>query len=308
MKIAVIDIGTNTILLLLADISDEGQVRPLLHEQRIPRLGRGVDATRRLRKESIDSGIRVLKEYLNLLLPYHPVSTLLCGTSVLRDASNRADFTGLVQKELGLVVEILTGEEEALLTYRGALSGLSGVRRAIVLDIGGGSTEISAGDASHVLRNWSLDVGSVRLTERFFMHDPPTTNEVEEATLWVRGELRRITGMEGLGNTLIGVAGTATTLALLDQGLEGFALEAVSNYRLSREAVEGLFTRLKGLSHEELFSLTPAMRGRADIIVGGTLVLKEVMDATESRELIVSERGVRYGIALRELQKQVGES
>ncbi|MGB2958602.1 MAG: Ppx/GppA phosphatase family protein [Bacteroidota bacterium] len=308
MKIAVIDIGTNTVILLLAEISDEGRVRPLLHEQRIPRLGRGVDATRRLRKESIDRVIQVLKEYLKLLLPYHPVSTVLCGTSALRDASNRADFTGIVQRELGLVVEVLTGEDEALLTYRGALSGLSGVQRAIVLDIGGGSTEISAGDASHVQLKWSLDIGSVRLTERFFRHDPPTSEEIEEATLWVRGELRKLTGFDGSGATLIGVAGTATTLAFLDQGLEDFSVEAISNYRLSREAVEGLFTRLKGLSHAELLRLTPVMRGRADIIAGGTLVLKEVMDATGRDELIVSERGVRYGIALREWQKQIGKS
>ncbi len=304
MNIAVIDIGTNTVLLLVAEVSDDGRLRPLLYEQRIPRLGTGVDATRRLAEESISRVILVLKEYLQLLSPYHPVSTVVCGTSALRDADNRRDFTELLERELGLVVEVLTGEDEAILTYRGALSGLSGVQRAIVLDVGGGSTEISAGDTSHVLQKWSLDIGSVRLTERFFRHDPPASSEVDEATLCIRGELRRLAGFDGSGHVLIGVAGTATTLAVLDQGLKDFTMEAVSNYRLSRQAVERLFTRLKEVPHVELLRLTPAMQGRADIMTAGTLLLKEVMDATRCDELIVSERGVRYGIALREWEKQ----
>jgi exopolyphosphatase/guanosine-5'-triphosphate,3'-diphosphate pyrophosphatase len=306
VNIAVIDIGTNTVLLLLAEITDEGRIHPLLCEQRIPRLGKGVDATRKLQRESIDRVVRVLREYLEILSPSHLVSTILCGTSALRDASNRADFTGRVQSELGLSVEILSGEDEALLTYRGALSGLPGVRSAVVLDIGGGSTEISAGDAFHVRQKWSLDIGSVRLTERFFRHDPPAPEELGNAIRWVRGELGGLTAFAGAGHTLIGVAGTATTLAVLDQGLQNFDIEAVSNYRLTREAVEGLFIRLKGLSHAELLCLTPALRGRADVITAGTLILKEVMDATEHDDIVVSERGVRYGIALREWQRLRG--
>jgi exopolyphosphatase/guanosine-5'-triphosphate,3'-diphosphate pyrophosphatase len=303
VKIAVIDIGTNTVLLLLAEISDKGGLHPVLYEQRVPRLGKGVDATRRLHRESIDRVVQVLREYLNVLSPFHPVSTVVCGTSALRDASNRAEFSKRVQKDLGLSVEILTGDEEALHTYSGALSGLAGVGRAMVLDIGGGSTEISVGDSSHVLQKLSVDVGSVRLTERFFRHDPPTPSEVNQATLSVRDEFKELETLGGQGQILIGVAGTATTLALLDQGLEDFTVEGVSNYRLTRKAVERLFTQLCGLSQAELLRLTPAMKGRADIITGGTLILKEVMDATGHEVLVVSERGVRYGVALREWRK-----
>ena len=307
MNVAVIDIGTNTVLLLVAEISHRGAINPLLYEQRIPRLGRGVDAARRLEQGSIDRAVAVLREYVQLLPPFHPTRTVVCGTSALRDASNRSDFMEQVKTEVGLDVEVLSGEDEALLTYRGAVSGLPGVNRAIVLDIGGGSTEISVGDASHILQNWSLDVGSVRLTERFLKHDPPLPLEIRDAIRWFKDHLGALEEFNASEYTLVGVAGTATTLAILDQELEEFGIDAVTNYRLTRDAVERLLDRLKRSSHQNILQLSPVMKGRADIITAGTLILSELLEILGQDELVVSERGVRYGIALREWENQQHE-
>lgn len=304
MNVAVIDIGTNTVLLLVAEISRDGVINPLLYEQRIPRLGKGVDAARRLEQGSMDRVIAVLKEYAQLLPPYHPARAVVCGTSALRDASNRSDFVEQVQTEVGLAVEVLSGEDEALLTYRGAVSGLPRVNRALVLDIGGGSTEISAGDASHILRNWSLNVGSIRLTERFLKHDPPLPREITEAMRWLKDHLGSLREFNASEYTLVGVAGTITTLAILDQDLEEFGIDAVTNYRLTRDAVERLLDRLKQSSHQNLLRLSPVLKGRADIITAGTLILAELLETLGQDELLVSERGVRYGIALREWENQ----
>jgi len=177
-----------------------------------------------------------------------------------------------------------------------------------VVDIGGGSTEITTGDVDGISEKASLDIGSVRLTERILRDDPPTITQLAEAIGWIEDELQKIRGFHTSGTTLIGVAGTATTLALLDQNMRNFSLDAVSNYTLTQEAVARLVSRLSLLPVAEIRRLSDVLEGRADIITAGALILRELLTQFGFRQVTVSERGVRYGLVLREWERRTGRS
>lgn len=303
MVIASIDVGTNTILLLVAEVDAAGRITPLIYEQRVPRLGKGVDAARRLHPDAMRRATVVLGEYRALFEPLSPVRVAVCATSAVRDASNRAEFAALVRADTGLSLEILSGEEEARWTYRGAISGIPEVTKAAVLDIGGGSTELSLGDDTHPVRSLSMDIGSVRLTERFFSGDRPTKAQLEAARVDIQGHIRQTGDFDFRDHALVAVAGTATTLAILDQDVRQFSIRAVTNYRLTLDRVRQLLDRLSRMTVGDIRGLSDIMEGRADVIVAGALILCEVMETHGFREAIVSERGVRYGIALREFER-----
>ncbi|HXX62575.1 MAG TPA: Ppx/GppA family phosphatase [Bacteroidota bacterium] len=303
MNVAVIDIGTNTVLLLVARILRAGEITPLVYEQRVPRLGRGVDEKRHLDPDSIGRVIAVLREYQRLIAMYGPDRTVVCGTSALRDASNREEFARLVTAETGFTLEVLSGKDEAYWTYRGAISGVAGIKRATVIDIGGGSTEIITGDALQIDERISLDIGSVRLTERILRHDPPSASELESAIEHVEDALAQASRFPFSGSTLVGVAGTATALAALAQGLKTFNIASVSGFLLSRETLEGLFRSLRALPSSEIRALSDVMEGRSDVITAGALIAREFMEHFKFQSMLVSERGVRYGIALREAER-----
>ena len=246
----------------------------------------------------------VLNEYRRLIAPHAPAATAVCATSAVRDAANRDEFARRVREETGFELEILSGEDEALWTYRGALSGMPGSDRYTVIDIGGGSTEIIAGDPVKIGDRISLNIGSVRLTERCLRHDPPTDGELEHAIELTENEIARAARFPFAGSTLVGVAGTATSLAVLAQGLKTFDVASVTNYRLTRETVESLFRTLRGIPSAAIRNLSAVMEGRSDVIVAGTLIAREIMAHFKFDSMIVSERGVRYGIAIREAERQ----
>lgn len=300
MTIATIDIGTNTVLLLVAQADGAGTITPLVYEQRVPRLGKGVDAARNLQPDAMNRVMEVLREYTSIMARHSPDKTVVAATSAVRDAHNRAELINLVKREAGLDIEVLSGKEEALWTYRGAISGVPDLERATVLDIGGGSTEITVGDRTRISHTISLDIGSVRLTERFFKHDPPTHPELEAAITSVEDELARPRGFDFRGTRLIGVAGTATALAMLAQDLREFSIHAIINYRLTYDHINTLFRTLRSMRSSDILALSTVMEGRSDIIIAGSLILREVMAHYKFSEMIVSERGVRYGLAIRE--------
>jgi len=303
VNIAVIDIGTNTVLLLIAQCNAGGEITPLVYAQRVPRLGKGVDSSRNLHPDAMERVLGVLEEYKAIITQNGTKHVVACGTSAVRDAHNRAGFVDIVRKRTGIAVEILSGDEEALWTYRGAISGIPGIRKATVVDIGGGSTEITVGNADKVQQHISLDIGSVRLSERFFKHDPPTHPELEKAIEIVENELARAGRFDFDGSTLVGVSGTATSLAILDQGIKEFDREAVTGYRLKLDNVYALFRTLRSMTADEILQLSSVMEGRADVIAAGVLILREIMAHFKFKEMVVSERGVRYGIAIREWER-----
>lgn len=303
MKVATIDIGTNTVLLLIATVDADGTLSTLVYEQRIPRLGKGVDQSRLLQPDAMQRVIGVLKEYKHIVDAHAVDAVVVAGTSAIRDANNKEEFAKLIHSQVGFPLEILSGEEEALWTYRGAVSGITGITKAVVVDIGGGSTEISLGNDKNILNTISLDIGSVRLTERFLKHDPPTHPELEAAITCVEDELAKAAHFDFRGTTLVGVAGTVTSLAILAQGLKDFLIDAVINYRLDIDMVYLLFRTLRGMRASEIRTLSSMMEGRSDVIAAGALILREIMAHFKFNEMIVSERGVRYGLALREWER-----
>lgn len=303
MIVASIDIGTNTVLLLIARITNDGAIVPLLDEQRLPRLGEGVDASKHLSPEAMRRVLAVLHEYRALCAQHAADKILVFGTSAVRDAHNRLEFARLIREEFGWELDVLSGKDEASWTYRGALSGIDGIERATVVDIGGGSTEITVGTRRGALHTVSLDIGSVRLKERFLADDPPRPPQIEAALAAVNGKLAQASQFDFLHSTLIGVAGTVTSLAVLAQDLEHFSPQLVSNYRLSFEQVDHLFRQLSGMPSEEIRRRSRVMEGRSDVITAGTLILRQVMAQYGFEEIVVSERGVRYGIVLREWER-----
>jgi|WetSurMetagenome_2_1015567.scaffolds.fasta_scaffold198166_1 exopolyphosphatase / guanosine-5'-triphosphate,3'-diphosphate pyrophosphatase len=305
--VAAIDIGTNTLLLLVASRDGKGILKPLADVHRVPRLGAGVDARRQLRSEAIARVITALKEFQRIARTNGAESIVACATSAVRDAGNREEFLEEVRNETGLSIEVLSGEDEALWSFRGAATFLPQLGRATVLDIGGGSTEIIWGIAPGITGRVSLNIGAVRLTERCFHHDPPLPSEIELASLYVNEALDTVAHQTPPGDAqLIAVAGTPTTLATLAQGLKSFSREHVEGYIMNRAAVEKLWDTFLSFPSPEIRKMSEVLEGRADVITAGTLVLRRVMDRFGFASMTVSDRGLRYGLVLREFQRISG--
>ena len=289
MRVAAVDLGTNSTRLLVADV-DGGRVEDLARETRITRLGEGVDERRRLLPLPIARVRNVLTEYRRDLQRLGAERVLTIATSAVRDAENGEAFLGEIEWSYGFTTRLLTGDEEAALTLRGVATGRRLGDGTLVLDVGGGSTELIT-TASRT----SVDVGSVRLTERHLHSDPPTRNELEAAARDVR-EL--LPDLEPTG--AVGVAGTITTLAALELG--GYDRERVHGYRLTREAVERQLERLASLPLSERRERPGLEPERAPVILGGAVVVREVLDRYGLDGLEVSERDLLHGAALEAAQ------
>jgi exopolyphosphatase/guanosine-5'-triphosphate,3'-diphosphate pyrophosphatase len=307
MRLASIDIGTNTILLLIADVAEDGAITVVRDEQVIARLGKGVDANRRITAETFTRVLGFLQKFKITADTIGASSVVATGTSALRDASNGAEFVRYVKERIGLQIEILSGQEEAELTYRGAVSEFlrgSGSRRSYaVLDIGGGSTELTIGEEAAVLRKASLNVGAVRLTERLLKSSPPSAPALSQAVSEVRSWISTLPKL--LPTThLIGVAGTVTTLAAIDLNLPVYDAKRVSGHFLRLETIEQIEERIRIKSVGEMIRTYPQIQlGRADIILAGIIVLIEALKRFGVRGITASDRGLRFGLLMREYSK-----
>ncbi len=278
-----------------------GFIRTVRDEQRIPRLGEGVDKDKKINSDAFARVLEVLKEYKDISESLHSEKIIACGTSALRDTVNRERLIEFIKKETGIAVEVLSGEGEAVWTYLGAISGLpDDFDKVAVIDIGGGSTEISVGDRNTIHNRISLNLGSVRITERFLRHFPPLAQEITSATKSIRDELEKLPAFDLQGVTLIGVAGTVTTLAAIAQNLPTFDLEKIGGYVLTYEVVGNLLQKLCSMALEEIQRIPSMAPGREDVITAGTLILLEFMEFASLKTVVASGRGVRYGLALRE--------
>jgi exopolyphosphatase/guanosine-5'-triphosphate,3'-diphosphate pyrophosphatase len=289
--------------MLVADVTPDGTVSPVRDEQVIARLGKGVDAHRRITSDTSDRVLRFLQDYKAISESLHSEKIIACGTSALRDASNTREFIRFVKEKLGLEITVLSGEQEAELTYRGAVSEFSSLgadQPLAVLDIGGGSTELTTGIGASVTGTVSLDLGCVRLTERVLLSSPPTTPALNHAISEVREAVLSLPLLSPQIR-LIGVAGTVTTLAAIDLKLESYVRSRVSGHFLTIEAIELVFNRLKSHTLEQMAREFPQIEsGRADIILAGIVILVESMRRFGVRGITVSDRGLRYGMAQRE--------
>jgi exopolyphosphatase/guanosine-5'-triphosphate,3'-diphosphate pyrophosphatase len=285
MRVAVVDLGTNSTRLLVADV-DDGRVEEVARRTEITRLGEGVDERGKLLPLPIARVRNVLADYRRELEELGAERTLAVGTSAIRDAENGEAFLGEIEWSYGFKTRLLSGEEEAELTLRGVAGGRELGPGTLVLDVGGGSTELIV-DGFRT----SLDLGSVRLTERFLHSDPPTREELDAAARAVRDELPDLEPTQA-----IGVAGTITTLAALELG--EYDPERVHGYRISRGAVEAQLERLASLPLAERRELSGLEPERAPVIVAGAVIVREVLDGYGLEALEVSERDILHGAAL----------
>jgi exopolyphosphatase / guanosine-5'-triphosphate,3'-diphosphate pyrophosphatase len=285
MRVGVVDLGTNSTRLLVADV-DDGHVEEIERRSEITRLGEGVDERRKLLPLPIARVRNALSEYRRELEAQGAERVLALGTSAVRDAENGEAFLGEVEWSYGFTTRLLTGDEEAALTCKGVANGRLLDDMTVVLDVGGGSTELIT-----AARCVSVDIGSVRMTERFLISDPPTRHELDACGSAVRKALPALGPRKA-----IGVAGTITTLAALELG--GYDPERVHGHRLTREGVEVQLQRLASLPVAERRDLPGLEPERAPVIVGGAVIVDEVLRRYGLTELEVSERDLLHGAAL----------
>ncbi|WP_456428736.1 Ppx/GppA phosphatase family protein [Rhodocaloribacter sp.] len=306
MRLAVIDVGTNTALLLIAERAADGRLRALHEESRFVRLGEGVDAARHIGAAALERLRTALLDYRSRAEAWGAREILVAGTSASRDAENRDELIAFVRRETGLRYEVLSGEDEARWSFEGAASAFDErPGPCVVFDVGGGSTEIVAGtpggalDAARLTFRHSLDVGAVRLTERCFAAQPPTPAEIDAARTLIDRALGAIP-LPAPGTPLIGAAGTAVSLALIHHGAHAWTGLPPGDVTLTRTDVCRWRERLLTASLDEVLGLNPAvMAGRADVFPAGVLVFERVMRRFEAPVCRISPRGLRHGLALR---------
>lgn len=293
------DMGTNSTRLLVADVED-GEVKELERRSTVTRLGRGVDTSRQLATEAIEDVVSAVGEYIKLYEPLEPDVVLALATSAVRDAENSGAFIAELRERFALNARILTGEEEARLTYVGAVAGRAPSDGTLVIDIGGGSTEIVVGSGREMAFHTSLQLGTVRHTERHIRTDPPTAPELEALAEDIRKQLfAELAAADFFEiHTGIAVAGTPTSLAAIDQELDPYDPERVHGYVLSLDAIQHMYSMLSGKSLEERLRVPGLHPGRAPTIVAGVVILIQAMRAFGLQEIEVSEHDILYGAAL----------
>lgn len=273
----------------------------------IARLGEGVDRTKQISQAALDRCDAILSDHLAIATKHRVDRIVAFGTSALRDATNRQEIIDHIKEKHQIEIELLSGEDESQWTFRGAILGLHPHGAVGSLDIGGGSTELSLGDPEQFKEGKSLNIGAVRITERFFHHQPPTEKEIESARVFIQQELHSLPSSLYAITDLVAVAGTPTSLAAMDQQLTQFDVQRVQGYALTLDAAERSFHDMCTYTPDELCTNHPSLnRARADILAGGTLILIEVMRLLGLPSITVSTRGLRYGIALREFERMFG--
>ncbi|MFJ1703333.1 exopolyphosphatase [Kitasatospora sp. NPDC088346] len=304
-RVAAIDCGTNSIRLLIADLDPEtGEITDLDRRMVINRLGQGVDSTGRLAPEALERTFAACRTYAELITGHGvgPDRIRLTATSASRDAENAEEFTRGVREILGVEPEVISGEEEAHLSFLGATKELSGTDLAtpyLVFDLGGGSTEFVLG-AEEVQAARSVDIGCVRMTERHFAgSELPTLGQISRARTDIRAALDLAAETVQLDSaaTLVGVAGTVTTVAGIVLELPAYDSERIHHSRLTLEQVREVAGRLLTATHAERAAIPVMHPGRVDVIAAGAMVLLEIMERTGAAELVVSEHDILDGIA-----------
>ena len=298
MRVAAVDCGTNSVRLLVADV--DGTTKADVHrEMRVVRLGQGVDRTGELAPEALERTRLALDDYAVTCRALGVERTRMVATSATRDARNRSDFSEMVLAALGVAAEVVTGQEEAALSFDGATRDLDPAEGPfLVMEVGGGSTELVLGTGSVVAAS-SVDVGCVRLTERHFADDPPTPAQVAaaEADIDAALDLVRQDVSVSRTRTAIGLAGSVTTVAALALGLQGYDAGRIHLSRIAAVDIAAVSQRLLTMTRSERASLPVMHPGRVDVIAAGALVLAVLVDRLGLSEVLVSEADILDGIA-----------
>jgi exopolyphosphatase/guanosine-5'-triphosphate,3'-diphosphate pyrophosphatase len=296
-RVAVIDIGTNSTRVLIADV-DAGRVSPLERRSTVTRLGRGVDLSGHLASEAIEDVCAAIAAYLELIEEHGVERTETIATSAVRDADNGGAFVAELRERFALSARILDGEEEARATYLGATSEHPPSEPTLVIDIGGGSTELVVGTGSEVSFHDSLQAGVVRHSERHIASDPSTASELEALATDVRGLIEASLGAGLEARQAIAVAGTPTSLAAVELELEPYDPSRVHGHVLALPQVQRMLSRLASVPLAERVEIPGLHPDRAPTIVAGVVILVEAMRAFDLERVTVSEHDILYGTAI----------
>lgn len=301
LRPAVVDIGTNSTRLLIAEVQD-GRVEELERRSTVTRLGQGVDATGRLAPEAEQRVLTTLAEYTRAIEAHGCDTRTAVMTSAVRDAANGARFAAEVRESFGLDARTLSGDDEAKLTFLGAAAGRpeGDATRLLVVDIGGGSTELVLGAAGDVTFHVSTQNGVVRHTERHIAHDPPAPAEIEALAEDVRADLaqRVPDAVRRQAEEIVAVAGTATSGAAIDLALDPYDSARVEGHVLTRAGIEAMLTRLAAVPLDERRTVAGLHPDRAPTILAGMVILLEVIDAFGLDRVTVSDRDILWGVAI----------
>ncbi len=299
-RVAVIDIGTNSVRLLIADVVGD-RVTEIERRSRVTRLGRGVDLTGQLSAEAIEAACEAIAGYVAIYRETGIDSVEAIATSAVRDATNGGAFVAELRERFALSARVLDGEEEARLTYLGATAEHPPAEPTLVIDIGGGSTELIVGAEAEISFHASLQAGVVRHTERHLSSDPPTAAELEALATDVRGLIEAaVSGREGELKACAGiaVAGTPTSLAAIEMELDPYDPERVHRHRLTLPSIQRMLSRLASAPLVERVEIAGLHPDRAPTIVAGVVILVETMRAFDLDEIEVSEHDILYGTAI----------
>jgi exopolyphosphatase / guanosine-5'-triphosphate,3'-diphosphate pyrophosphatase len=307
-RVAAIDCGTNSLRLLIADVSAaRGELTDVQRRMEIVRLGQGVDATGRISPLALARTLGVLRQYGQAISQAGATAVRMVATSATRDASNAAEFVHGVIDILGIAPEVISGDEEARLSFTGATGELNGAGSDggdlappyLVVDIGGGSTEFVVGDGGVDLSAVSVDIGCVRLTERYLHSDPPAPDEVAAATADIDAAIASAAAVVPVtqARTLIGLAGSVTTVTAIALGLTAYDPARTHHARIPASQVHEVAVSLLGQTREQRAAIGPMHPGRVDIIGAGALVLDRVLSQLGFAEVVASEHDILDGIA-----------
>lgn len=298
-RVASIDIGTNTILLLIAEL-EEGRIKPIFEKETIVRLGEGLQKDGLIHQEAMKRGFQTLSKYLKHCQTIGVQKIFAVGTSALREAKNAWDFIEKINKELNLSIEVITGEEEAQLSFLSVVKDLPQEMKKpiLVVDVGGGSSEFIFGEGDQIHYWRSLPIGSVRLTEEFLHSDPINEEEKLKMERRIRELLINIPPLPE-SFLMVAVGGTATTLASVEQGLKEFTPEKIHHFILKKEGLRNQLLLYSSKTIDERKMIPGLSPLRADVIFAGGTILYLVMERLGCHSVLISCHGVRYGLLYR---------
>lgn len=304
MIVSSIDIGTNTVLMLIAEVDPSSKnLRTIKNYHSIPRLGKGLKAGNPIKKEKISKLISILTEYKAHSDSFGAEVVIAVATNAFRIASNSSEILKEIKRETGITIKIISGEEEALYSYLGATSEIRNMH-LLVIDIGGGSTELIIGEGKNIKFQKSFSVGVVSGTETFFHHNPPAESEIELFKAEVQKTFNEINPAEINPEKAIAVAGTPTTLASIQMRLREYNEDVIEGSLLNIDSLKELLIRFSGLTVEEIRVQYPMIaKGREDVILAGTIILHELLYKLRISEVMVSTKGIRYGAVYKYLNQ-----
>lgn len=298
MNIASIDIGTNTVLLLIAETDvNSKQIKTLHDEIRIPRkIGKGLKVNSPISKDKVDLLFKTLTEYKKIIAKYSCEKVILTATNAFRIASNAGELVKKIKAELNMDITIVSGKDEAGLSYLGAVSSFPEQGKYLVTDIGGGSTEIIFGDKSGIKFSQSYQAGAVSLTERFLIKQSSDDNDIKQFMDFIKSIFSHINTGKFIADKAIAIAGTPTTLACIKQNLTEFDESLIEGSILTKDEVKEFTYMLALLTPDEIKSkYGSVVTGREDVLFAGTAILYTLMNSLNIPEVIVSTKGIRYG-------------